>query len=452
MVLTACRVAVQPSALVSAGRRYIAPSAPVVNSLRSTPKRLLTSSPLLQPPRVASSAVPPQPKSSHDFSSFASSSSGADVEQKAQATYTYALAAAYTAKDVPFNPVRHTTTFQPASTPPSANRRRLPRSQRPASGQDAYFISQHKNAQTSFAFGVADGVGGWADSGVDPADFSHAFCENMAANYSLKGSKAFSAQSLMQKGYDDVLHDSSIKAGGSTACVAIASPKGEVEVANLGDSGFLHIRTGAIRHASEAQIHAFNTPYQLAVIPEAMRRRTQAFGGTQLADMPRDSAVSRHSLKHGDVLVFATDGVWDNLSSSEVLRTVGQIMVTASAWEDTGKGISVTPHLPELTEVKAEDVNQEAVEAGQFDGKIGGRRNTEGIKGLQGYLAAAVAGQAKVASENNKRDGPFAREVQKYYPEEMWRGGKVDDICVVVAVVVEEGKGLEGVEGIQAKL
>lgn len=268
----------------------------------------------------------------------------------------------------------------------------------------------------------------------------------MAANYSLKGSKAFSAQSLMQKGYDDVLHDSSIKAGGSTACVAVASPKGEVEVANLGDSGFLHIRTGAIRHASEAQIHAFNTPYQLAVIPEAMRKRTQAFGGTQLADMPRDSAVSRHSLKHGDVLIFATDGVWDNLSSSEVLRTVGQIMVTACAWEDTGKGISVTPHLSELTEVKIEDVNQEAVEAGQFDGKIGGRRNTEGIKGLQGYLAAAVAGEAKAASENSKRDGPFAREVQKYYPEEMWRGGKVDDICVVVAVVIEEGNGAEGIK------
>jgi protein phosphatase PTC7 len=37
-------------------------------------------------------------------------------------------------------------------------------------------------------------------------------------------------------------------------------------------------------------------------------------------------------------------------------------------------------------------------------------------------------------------DGPFAKEVQKYYPNEDWRGGKVDDICVVVAIVVEEGK------------
>ena len=61
-------------------------------------------------------------------------------------------------------------------------------------------------------------------------------------------------------------------------------------------------------------------------------------------------------------------------------------------------------------------------------------------------MAAAVAGEAKAASENSKRDGPFAREVQKYYPEEMWRGGKVDDICVVVAVVVEEGKGQEPIK------
>jgi len=32
-------------------------------------------------------------------------------------------------------------------------------------GEDAFFISQ----QGSTAFGVADGVGGWANSGINPA-------------------------------------------------------------------------------------------------------------------------------------------------------------------------------------------------------------------------------------------------------------------------------------------
>ena len=32
-------------------------------------------------------------------------------------------------------------------------------------GEDAYFVSE----QHGFAFGVADGVGGWANSGINPA-------------------------------------------------------------------------------------------------------------------------------------------------------------------------------------------------------------------------------------------------------------------------------------------
>ena len=384
-----------------------------------------------------------------NFSSFASSPKEQEqpqedtaVEPEQKPIYDYALAAAYTAKDVPYNPIRNVTTFTAPKEPPTPRKGRLPRNLRPASGQDAYFITQRQSSPASYAFGVADGVGGWADSGVDPADFSHAFCENMASVYrNTSPASLSSAQKLMQIGYDSVLADKTISAGGSTACIAVASPKGCIEIANLGDSGFMHIRTGAIRHASEPQIHAFNTPYQLAVIPESMRKRTQAFGGTQLCDMPRDSAVSRHAVKHGDVLVLATDGVWDNIAPSDVLQAVGRIMVTAGAWEDKGRGIVVADSLRELTDVQINDINREAVEKGEFDGKVGGRKTREeGIRGLQGYLAAAIAGEAKVASENHKRDGPFAKEVQKYYPEEMWHGGKVDDICVVVVVAVEEGK------------
>ena len=38
---------------------------------------------------------------------------------------------------------------------------------------------------------------------------------------------------------------------------------------------------------------------------------------------------------------------------------------------------------------------------------------------------------------NTKVDGPFAREVQRRFPNESYRGGKIDDICVLVAVVVK---------------
>ena len=63
---------------------------------------------------------------------------------------------------------------------------------------------------------------------------------------------------------------------------------------------------------------------------------------------------------------------------------------------------------------------------------------------LQSQLAINIVSEAKSASEDRRRDGPFAREVQRHYPGENYRGGKVDDICVVVAVVVEEKGEVEG--------
>jgi protein phosphatase PTC7 len=64
---------------------------------------------------------------------------------------------------------------------------------------------------------------------------------------------------------------------------------------------------------------------------------------------------------------------------------------------------------------------------------------TEGKRAvtLQSALATELVTAAKRASINSKLDGPFAKEVHKYYPHENWHGGKVDDICVVVAVVNE---------------
>ncbi|KFX96791.1 hypothetical protein O988_05161 [Pseudogymnoascus sp. VKM F-3808] len=335
--------------------------------------------------------------------------------------FSYGIAASFTAKDKRFKPNENVVHFEPHPIPV---KRRTNRKARPASGQDAFFISELGDSG-DVAMGVADGVGGWADSGVDPADFSHAFCDYMAYeanNFDPQSGESLSAMALMQEGYDSVVEDKTIRAGGSTACVAIARTDGSLDVANLGDSGFLQLRLNAVHYNSEPQTHAFNTPYQLAIIPRAMRMMTQAFGGTQLDDMPKDSAVSKHNLRHGDVLVFATDGVWDNLNSHDILKLVSKLMVGANAWTHSDEGIKVTDRLSDYI----------------LKDTSGGPDKS--VKSLQSFLAMGIASAAKAASINRRVDGPFAKEVQKHYPHEMWSGGKVDDICVIVAVVVEDGK------------
>ncbi|KAH8910731.1 5-azacytidine resistance protein azr1 [Coniochaeta sp. PMI_546] len=348
--------------------------------------------------------------------------------------FVYNVAASYIAKDRPYDPSTHVFHFSPYNRVQKPDPARSSKASRPDSGQDAFFVSRIGDSAGSVALGVADGVGGWMDSGVDPADFSHAFCGYMAAeayeHTSSDGAKqppkttTLTARELMQKGYDAACRDPSIHAGGSTAIVGLLDgTRGVLEVANLGDSGFVHLRPNRVHARSPPQTHAFNTPFQLSVIPPSMMLRAARFGGARLCDLPRDADVTRHNLRHGDVLVFASDGLWDNLFDQDVLRLVSGAMTRVGAWETTDDGVKVAADLEPFT---------------QLDGTDDGGKPAAVT--LQSLLATEIVAAAKSASVNQRLNGPFAKEVKKYYPHENWSGGKVDDICVIVVVVSETGE------------
>ncbi len=78
----------------------------------------------------------------------------------------------------------------------------------------------------------------------------------------------------------------------------------------MGDSGYMiYRRVGheleEIFH-SEDLTHDFNLPYQV---------------GTS-GDNPRTAHCDSHVLYHDDVLVLATDGLWDNVFADEIKETV----------------------------------------------------------------------------------------------------------------------------------
>jgi protein phosphatase PTC7 len=181
----------------------------------------------------------------------------------------------------------------------------------------------------------------------------------------------------------------------------------------------MQLRPNAVYYVSPAQTHAFNTPYQLSKIPARLLDRLRAFGSMPFMDSPGDANVTTHEVRHGDVLVFATDGVWDNLAPADILRHVSHYMTGFGAWESGEEGMDGSKKLRELTEPGgiAKDVE-----------------NT-----VQALLAVAITGEAKAASENQKIDGPFAKEVHRLFPGENYRGGKADDICVIVVIVVQDG-------------
>lgn len=197
---------------------------------------------------------------------------------------------------------------------------------------------------------------------------------------------------------------------------------------SLGDSGFTHIRLGHVLHTSPHQTHAFNTPYQLSQIPPQVRRQVREFGGdVPLGDQPGDADLSAHTLQHGDVVIMATDGVWDNLSEDEILEIVSRQYRGAEVWQDSGKEKSVRLSTRNL----ALSIQDDKPHPGM---------PVKGEKPLQVSIATAIVAAAKKAGLDEKRDGPFARAVQKAYPWERYHGGKPDDVCVVVLVAVEEGR------------
>ena len=378
----------------------------------------------------------PYQVSSKSFSSSARAASAtASASASAIPHIALHIAASSSGKGHRFQPEKSTFDFEPSNSDALGLQRgsniNEKRKGRPESGQDAYFVSRVGKDSNVTAFAIADGVGGWTDHGVDPADFSHGLCSYMAqVALTWTGEKGrLNPLQLLDRGYDAITHDPDVPAGGSTACVAVVDEDGRMRIANLGDSGFLQLRLGTVHHYSNPQTHAFNTPYQMSLTPPDILRQARLFGSMPLDDKPDRADLADHMLRHGDVLVLATDGVWDNLDSQDVLKIVSRIMRESGAWHLVPtKGYTISEKIGDLTQP------ERARELLQLQGS------------LQSVLAAEIVGEAKSAGLNKKRNGPFAKAVMKEYPYDPYQGGKPDDIAVLVVVPVDHSKIGQGIK------
>lgn len=165
-------------------------------------------------------------------------------------------------------------------------------------GEDAWFI-----CETGRCMGVADGVGGWAEIGIDPGLYSR----ELMAHAKVKALETEPGSDMPQE-ILEYAHKKTLARGSSTACV-LCVDQGVLHASNLGDSGFLVVRQGELAFMSPQQQHEFNFPYQLG-------------SADSMADLP--SAAQRFSIEVeiGDIVVAATDGVFDNVYPDEAAAMV----------------------------------------------------------------------------------------------------------------------------------
>lgn len=286
-----------------------------------------------------------------------------------------------------------------------------------AGGDDSFFIGSE-----GLSLGVADGVGDWERLAVQPRNAADELMEGAKRSVSelLKRRPRLGASDLA-KGAMGEAYRSLKSYGASTALVAVLdAARQALGVANLGDSSFRQVRrssgTGQLQivASTREQQHFFNCPYQFSRVP--LREEIPTLiaenkpllvaaveeGMDMLQDTLEDVEVSVLSVKDGDLLLLATDGVFDNLWDSEILQICE----------------------PAVSPFEASQVWIET--AGALRGP---RSATDPVS-----IAEAVAIEAAKRGRANKGQTPFAESARRHGFSHS--GGKEDDTTVVVAWVV----------------
>jgi hypothetical protein len=132
--------------------------------------------------------------------------------------------------------------------------------------------------------------------------------------------------------------------GSTTVCVVVLHD-GKIHSANLGDSGFMLVRGGEIVYETEPQQHGFNYPFQLMYSTEERQMAN--------SDTPEMAVSMTHDAELGDVVILASDGLWDNVGNSELLSIIEKMA-----------SVPQSPTNEDLEEVM-DDVFAEALESAE---------------------------------------------------------------------------------------
>jgi len=193
-------------------------------------------------------------------------------------------------------------------------------------GEDSFFIMKKKDGRST-TMGVADGVGGWNAFDVNPAFIARQMMLNAHAisRENAKQGIPQHPQLIMASAYDKIKRGNEVEAGSTTCCIVTLDSSDPhnpvVRSANLGDSGYVVIRKGQVVAYSDFQRLEL-APMQLAIIPE----RFASIGAIQTD--PAAADVREHSVEDGDIIILASDGLWDNIPNCHQSNSDLAVLVT----------------------------------------------------------------------------------------------------------------------------
>ncbi|XP_030539234.2 probable protein phosphatase 2C BIPP2C1 [Rhodamnia argentea] len=162
-------------------------------------------------------------------------------------------------------------------------------------GEDSHFITNRS------WLGVADGAGKWSIEGTNAGLFAQGLMDNCREIVSASESNAVTDPVGV------IIRGAAATQSIGLSTVLVACFDGQVlHVANIGNSGFIIIRDGMIYKKSSPMAYEFNFPVLIE-------------GGDSPSELIECYSIE---LDEGDVVVSATDGLFDNLYEQEIASVV----------------------------------------------------------------------------------------------------------------------------------
>lgn len=338
-------------------------------------------------------------------------------------------------------------------------------------GEDAFLVAANEDQSV---IAVADGVGGWRKRGIDPSVFSRSLMTHLSSIISSSSEKISFSPSSSQATFKDeekqtedpvvskrgygiapvtliksafwrmVLafqHGLERPFGSSTVCVlSLASAAGVIETANIGDSGFLLIRPESDEQSvqfnvifkSPSQQHRFNAPYQLSLRPPDGIAK----------DVTDAAALGSFSVRPGDLVVLASDGLWDNLHVHDVVSVLSQCLRNPLMQQSSKPWWRSWTSLSSLSPLSSSSSSSSSLSTTKASAGVQCLHVNKSSLPIAFHLDVQWAAQCLLAKakEASKREAPyqspFSMEAAKHgVLEYADGGGKEDDITVLVAQV-----------------
>ncbi|CAE7204620.1 unnamed protein product [Symbiodinium natans] len=277
-------------------------------------------------------------------------------------------------------------------------------------GEDSHFMGANLRC-----LGVADGVGEWSCFGLSARNFANELMLG-CQEYFMTNNPGDIAGDLREHVLEALkkAHQQTRSWGSSTAVVTALGRRGQLGIANLGDSALAVLRREEVGGGmtcicrTEDQQVKFNLPWQLACYPgpadypqlmregEEKQKLVKALQQSRRRKDhgPEDSQLLSCQVQEGDMLILGTDGMWDNLYMEEVCQIVAG---------------AVGP---------LEEENGHFTEAAQ--------------------IAEALAKAARWRSLSRDARTPFSDAARKAGVK--YEGGKMDDVTCVCAWVTSDRK------------